>query len=694
MKCRFRIILLLFLTIITNFLFSQKNGIIVSPCINDRVKNKGLFIVFDINSSINPNTSKIDLFIDDLSFSPLIKIKDHRLTALILQPLKPGKHTIKIRVILDNDEALFQSWDFFVMNENKMKKKFPDLWDKHKPKKDDFRITGSLSAITKFVDLSGDGAELRQEPPQTHQFKLDGGIGFKKYYLPFKFFFTNHERPGIPPRNRLMLSIKGKKAGFVIGDANPKYDRLILNGSRIRGGEAYVRWRNVKFGIAHGEINRKDEGIRKYWNINQGFQPINMQPEDSSYVDPGTYKRNLSAFNLEVTPPNSGNKLRFTLVRSTDVENSIQYGGPAEQNIAGSLNGVFVGRDKKYQIDVGVAVSATTRDIRRGAVSKEDFESTYKRELRVDPELWENIFIINSTTVPLSTTNASFLGLNINSRFNIMKQHISINFQRLGSGFESFGNPYLQNDRYNVFFRDRIPFWQRKINLMFQYRYNEDNLSKIKSVKNITHMAGTNLTLAFGPKIPRIIGGYRIYIREGILVSESSAVQNIQVTNYNAGINYTFKTGNFTHGFNVVFNRNIRENFVPSKSRNDNDVVNFGINESFPYRINLSIQYNHLLLANDTSDLTEQQTLGIRIGYSTKNKKIRVSAGGRQISALESDFLPESIRQVISIDVTYNIIKNASLKLLLGNSTYQEPKTDGRNYNENWGQMSLRYQFN
>ncbi|MCD4735958.1 MAG: hypothetical protein K8R53_07940, partial [Bacteroidales bacterium] len=105
----------------------------------------------------------------------------------------------------------------------------------------------------------------------------------------------------------------------------------------------------------------------------------------------------------------------------------------------------------------------------------------------------------------------------------------------------------------------------------------------------------------------------------------------------------------------------------------------------------LSFQYNHLLLANNTSNLTEQQTLGLRLSYSTKNKKIRISAGARQISALETDFYPESTRQVASLDIQYKFIKNASIKLQVGNSTYTEPIETGRNYNENWGQLTLRY---
>jgi hypothetical protein len=484
-----------------------------------------------------------------------------------------------------------------------------------------------------------------------------------------------------------MLSLKGKKAGIVIGDANPSYDRLVLNGSRVRGGEAYLALRNFRISAAYGELNRSKEGSVAYWDVSQGFQPVNLQLDSNNYIKPGTYKRNLAAFNIEMDPANSENKFKFTVVRSSDEVNSIQYGGPAKQNIAFSLNSLTVGRDKKWQIEVGAATSFTTKDIRRGAVSKEEFESTYKRELRVDPLFWEDIFIVNSTTVPATTQDASFLGFYVNSKFNVLKQNFALNFERLGSAFESFGNPYMQNDRYNVMFQDRIPFWKRKINLMLQYRYNEDNLSKIKATKNATHQIGSNLTMTIGPKFPTLVGGYRIYIREGISVEESSVVQDMQVTNYSAGINYNLKTGNFTHGLNIIFNRNSRENFKPVASRNNNDVINFGFTESFPYGINLSFHYNHLLLANDTSDLTEQRTIGLRIGYTTKNKKIKISVGGSDIY----DKARQTTRQVANIDIEYEVIKNASIKLQLGNSTYTESLTVGRNYNENWGQLALRY---
>jgi hypothetical protein len=679
---------LVFFTIVITFnTYSQKIGTILSPVINDTLKNQELFIAFQIDTYIRFQPPKLSLFIDQLNFSPLIKYKNDKLTALITNPLKPGKHTIKVRIITDKGENLKQEWDIYIINENKMKKKYPEMWEKYKPKKKDFGIKGSASYSARFSDVTGEGAALRQEPPQTHEFRLDGGISYKNYTIPFKFFFTNHDKPGIPPRNRLMLSFKGKKAGIVIGDANPVYAKLVLNGSRLRGGEAYLALRNLKISAAYGELNRSKEGSVAYWDVSQGFQPVNLQLDSNNYIKPGTYKRNLAAFNIELDPPNSKNKFKFTIVRSSDMVSSIQFGGPAEQNIAFSLNSLTVGRENKWQMDVGAATSFTTKDIRRGAVSKEEFESTYKRELRVDPLFWEDIFIVNSTTVPTTTQDASFLGFYVNSKFDILKQNLVLNFERLGSAFESFGNPYMQNDRYNVMFQDRIPFWKRKINLMLQYRYNEDNLSKIKAIKNATHQIGSNLTMTIGPKFPTLVGGYRIYIREGISVAESSVVQDIQVTNYSAGITYNLKTGNFTHSANIIFNRNSRENFKPVKSRNDNDVINFGFAESFPYRINLSFQYNHLLLANDTSDLTEHRTIGCRLSYTTENKKIKISAGGSQIY----DKISRTSRQVASLDVDYTFIKNASIKLQLGNSTYEDNLIFGRNYNENWGQLCIRY---
>ena len=669
---------------------AQSLGNVLSPKPNDTILNGELFIVVQVDPQLNVNPSKLNLTIDKLNYSTLIKVINNKVTALILKPIKQGKHEIELYYNLNNDEQLKQKWTFYTYSENKMKRKYPDQWKKHDTKKKDFEIKGSVSLSARATELTGEGANLRQEPPQSQNIRANATIRYKKINIPFKFYYTNHENPLLPPRNRLMFGIKGKKAGITIGDVNPSYDKLIQNGSRIRGGEAFVKIRNTKISIAHGEVNRRVEGQLEYWDINQGFQPVNIQ-HDSSYVLPGVYRRNLSAFNLESNPANSGNKLRFTVLRSTDEVASIQYGGPAQQNLALSTNFVAAGRNNRYSFDMGIAISATTRDIRRGAVNPEEFQSTYKKELRVDPSLWEKVFVVNSTTVPLTTKNAPFVAWYINSRFNILKQQISINLRRLGASFESFGNPYLQNDRRELMFRDNIGIWKRNINLNLQYRYLEDNMSNIKSITNVTQMAGANLSLAFGPKSPRLTGAYRMYLRQSTLIENSEIARENKVTNYSGGINYNFKTGGFTHSLNVVFNRNIRETIEPQKSGNTNDNINFNINETLPFGLTLSVQYNHLLLANDTSDLSEQQTLGFRISFSTKNKKLRISAGGRQISALESEFYPESLRQTVNVSIQYKVFKNATIKLQVGNSTYTEPNSIGRNYNENWGQVSLRY---
>ncbi len=669
---------------------AQNLGVVLSPKPNDTIINGELFIVVSVDTGLNINPSKLNLTIDKLNYSTLIKFANNKITALVMRPLAQGEHEIVLKLFLGDGEYLYEKWVFYTYSENKMKRKFPGQLSKKDENKKDFEIKGSVSLDTKITELTGEGAYLRQEPPQSQYIRANATIRYKKISIPFKFYYTNHENPLLPPRNRFMVGVKGNKAGILIGDVNPTYDKLLLNGSRIRGGEAFVKLRNTKISIAHGEVNRRNEGQLAYWDINQGFQPVNIQP-DSSYVLPGTYTRNLSAFNLEAKPANSQNKLRFTLMRSTDDVTSIQYGGPAQQNIAMSLNSVIAGRNNRYHFDMGVAISATTRDIRRGAIDPEEFQSTYKKDLRVDPIGWEDLFIVNSTTVPLTTKNASFLAWYVNSRFNILKQQISINLRRLGASFESFGNPYLQNDRRELMFRDNISFWKRNINLNLQYRYMEDNLSKIKSISNITQMMGANLSLAFGKKSPRLTGAYRVYIRESKLLEQPEKTRINHVTNYSAGVNYNFKTGGFTHGFNVVFNRNIRESNQNRTSGNTNDNVNFSINETLPYGFMVSVQFNHLLLANDTTALTEQQTLGFRVSYSTKNKKLKVSAGGRQIDAMETELSDASTRQIADMTIQYKIFKNAFVKIVIGNSTYTEPFSAKRNYNETWGQLGLKY---
>jgi hypothetical protein len=670
----------------------QNIGKILSPLPNDTLLNGELFIVVEADTSLNIKPSKLNLTIDKLNYSTLIKYSGNMITALVMNPIKPGEHEIELKLYQDEGEYLSQKWTFCVFAESKMKHKYPEQYKELNRDKKNFEIKGSLSLSSKITDLSGNGAFLRQEPPQSQQVRADGTMSYRKLEFPFKFYYTNHENPLSPPRNRMMIGIKGKKAGIFLGDVNPSYDMLLLSGSRIRGAEGFVRIRNTKFSATHGEVNRKIEGKMEYWDIYQGFPPINMQ-KDSSYVIPGKYKRNLSAFNLEISPPNSGNKFRFTCVRSTDDVASIRFGGPAEQNIAGSINTIVEGRNKRFRADVGVAVSATTKDIRRGAVSPEEFSSTYKEELRVNPKGWENIFIVNSTTVPLTTKNATFLGMYANFHLNILKQHITIKLQRLGSTFESFGNPYLQNDRRNVSFQDQIPIWKNRISFMLQYRYNEDNLSKIKATTNTMQMAGASLTLITGNKAPRITGGYRIFLREGITVAKPELVNDTRITNYNAGINYNLTTRGFTHGLNVVFNRNIHEIHSPRISSDVNDVVNFCFTESLHEIFLLSVQYNHLLLASETSNLTEQQTIGLRLSYCTKNKKFRISAGGSQISSEATELSSESSRQMLSADGQYQFFKNATIKLQLGNSTYAEPGTAGNNFNELWGQVTLKYEF-
>ena len=100
-----------------------------------------------------------------------------------------------------------------------------------------------------------------------------------------------------------------------------------------------------------------------------------------------------------------------------------------------------------------------------------------------------------------------------------------------------------------------------------------------------------------------------------------------------------------------------------------------------------------MLLSNDTSNFSKNNTYGIRLGYRTKNNKLRFSVGAMRVRSIKTDWLPESERSSISAIVNYEINKNFSVKLEGGNSGYIESDNTNRDYNELWGEVGLRYRF-
>ncbi|MCD4744682.1 MAG: hypothetical protein K8R58_00105, partial [Bacteroidales bacterium] len=287
----------------------QDLGEIVCPAPGDTVLNGQLLIVFRLNPDLLIKPSSLDIIIDKTSYKYLMKVNGTKISVLVTTPIKKGQKSIRIKAKDHTNQKLEEKWSFFISDK-----------EIQANGKKTTSVKASLETISLFSEVTGGGAALRQEPPVTHQLRFSGSIRHGKIEIPLKLYLTNHEKSYLQPRDRFLIGIRSKKAGIYFGDVNPSYHRLILNGTRIRGVETFLQFRNARLSLLYGTVNRPIEGLRLYYDSleNPSYPPVNLQ--DVSYAttqigisgfynDNGTYRRNLLAARVSVGSSNTFNKV-------------------------------------------------------------------------------------------------------------------------------------------------------------------------------------------------------------------------------------------------------------------------------------------------------------------------------------------------------------------------------------------------
>src|SRR5690606_27151215 len=105
----------------------------------------------------------------------------------------------------------------------------------------------------------------------------------------------------------------------------PSLDKLILTGIRMRGFSFTLKSKNSSISYYQGEINQSIEGSIGHYNIGEGYVPSNII-NDSQYLVPGTYQRNMMAARLALGGKKGNFIFGINALKIKDDTASIRYG--------------------------------------------------------------------------------------------------------------------------------------------------------------------------------------------------------------------------------------------------------------------------------------------------------------------------------------------------------------------------------
>jgi len=214
---------------------------IFSPEPNTQVTSEEVLIAVSFFGLENIDPDRIRLYLDGVDVSPRAAV-DTDMLSYTPTFLAPGTHRVIVSAgRLDGAEAYTRDWTFTVTGKEKGPLEF-DVGGKVTTTLDYDKIDDEELAV------SGVGVNLRGSVSEMLRFQA-------------KIKLTSDEDPLLQPRNRFNLGFSFTRFLDVgIGDVNPRFTRLTLDGKRVRGLEANLKLGVINFHFIQGQLNRAVQG--------------------------------------------------------------------------------------------------------------------------------------------------------------------------------------------------------------------------------------------------------------------------------------------------------------------------------------------------------------------------------------------------------------------------------------------------
>ncbi len=665
--------------------YAQNVISIKSPLPDSVVRNGEIWIVCVVDPRLKILPGSVQMFIEGAEVSPLIKVNGNTISILVMNKLRPDKYNVELRLRSESGKLYRKRWAFYVGNFQSSEDSIIEVRPIRQKQEIKPQFKGTVFSGMRFTSLHGNGAYLRQEPPQMHDFRMNATLQLSNISIPLKIYLTNQENKFLPFRNRFMSGIQTDKTGLLAGDINLNFNRIALNGTSARGLLFEFKIRSTAYSFFHGYVNRAIEGEKlKFDGI--GFPPGNMLA-DSFYLNEGTYRRKLSAMNVIFTAVD-GTRFNIMFLKSMDDSNSIRYGGQVSQNFVFGAGNQVKTKNNRFTADMQVALSLTTFDIRRGVYSKQMIDNIFGSDIPFYPENWKWLMIFNGTTTPMTWKNRPPLAFFGDYRLNALKQSFLVSYHRTGSAFYSFGNPFLVNDRRYMSFEDRFTTFNKKLRTRIQYTYTTNNLSKTFYSKKNTNTGMISFNFRPSKKLPSFDLSYRYFNRVEKSIQEGKQISLTELHNLVSGFSWNLKTGSFQHILQVNYNYYLRKTpGSPTASRS----LNFYLNEQYRKNLMFSAYFNSFVMTNDSADLGIINMLGIKINLISRNEKLKTGGGISRVVNEESGLMEASDRMTYEAEISYSPVKNLIFTLNGGYGSYQEDKIPVENYQEKWIYIRLNY---
>lgn len=496
--------------------------LILSPEPNDLIPQTTAMISL---SFIDPgrvlNVNSVRLVVDQVDRTSDANINGDVLVWLPDAPLTQGPHGIRVTMNANDGSPLpTVSWSFIVTKPPEgVVPTIPAAPEERKGLPSWAMLKGNVTVEGSMNNVGGDGADFQREAPFTGKawLNVNGQLGKSWRYAAYTHV-NSYESSTRQPINRLRFNLRNNWMTLLLGDATPHMQELILWGRRVRGWSLDLRGGIVNVAVVSGQSRR-------------AIQPALYSSDLTAVFRRGTFGQDLFAVR-----PYFGNGKRFqlgiTVMKVRDDVNSVDdlrtqpdISGVTESanplpkdNLVAGLDLSIRALQGKFTLSYSNAASLYTNDISGGPITKTELDSVLLEhgidDIGLNPEDFENIFIINESMIPLDPTGFTSLAHQVRSSLQLGSHLIGARWRSVGGSYYTLGYPSLMRDRSGFRIQDSFSLLEERLRVTVGWESYNDNLDDMKPTTTGTSALTLDLYWQQEPTSPGFSLGYRNYARQ------------------------------------------------------------------------------------------------------------------------------------------------------------------------------------
>lgn len=661
-----------------------------TPAPDSLIGNQHLFASLSV-TGYNFDEKNIRVVLDGELIAPLLRIKGDRLSFLSEGILADGRHRLEVKaVIKELGQPKTFSWHFFVNTRGR------EAADTARPaaamvKKEDWKLSGLVTAENRSTFLSGSGKHLRQEPSYTRAASLDMQLHKGNVVIPVKVLVTSDNRFTAQTQNYYQVGFRNKWLELDAGDMNPAVDRLVLTGVRLRGVRAMLKLKANSIQLFYGKMNDAYEGRLEKYLPGAGVLPTNLI-NDSQFIVSGTYRRRMIALRLDFGGRKGIIKAGLTALKVKDDINSISYGLQPKDNIAIGSDIVAKLFKKTVTVSAGIAASMLTNDISYGVLDPKHFDSLYNITLHFDPQKFEKLIILNTSTIPTYSGNRDFLAYYSQLAWSNAFHAFNFEYRKNGGLYYSLGNPFLRNNYNGFLVSERLNLLKRKANVSGSYQRFSNNLNGSFASKVNTSQFNGSVFANPGPQWPSFYLSYLRQSRRSREIVQAPGIRD-RIQNLLVTLSMNAQGRHVNNTFRATFNYNTRNDLL----RPETGIVLYNYMAGWVLnmgpRYSLSADAGKLIIENHAKDkITDLFSYSLTGQWQSADQRVYASGGISNNRMLATLFTGGSKRMSVIARSGFKFLRDMAVDIEAGIQPYRETAHGINNFTERY--IYLRYTYN